>query len=127
MYASMSLTLMVTISTSYLYADFEEVQKSFSLVPIPMMRSASLAILFADRVPVTPAPPRLNSLSAGRVLLPAWVSPNGMLNSLQKALRASPASEYFTPPPQMTKGFFASAILAARRESAASSRQRRWL
>ena len=60
LYASNLSVLIVTNLASVLKSDFEAVVKSEKRVPIPIITSASLAIRFAERLPVTPTPPTLS-------------------------------------------------------------------
>ena len=76
-------------------------------------RSASLEIIFAALVPVTPTAPRLWLRFHGIAPLPACVSPTGTPVLLQNSFRAFSAPEYLTPPPAIITGLAAYLIIAA--------------
>ena len=105
--------LIVTNLASSLKSDFEAVVKSEKRVPIPTTTSASFAITLAERLPVTPTPPRLSSWEESTADLPFCVSAKGMLCFSQNFCKVSPHSEYLTPPPAITRGFFAALRISA--------------
>ena len=84
---------------------FEAVVKSVKRVPTPIIKSASFAIVLAALFPVTPTPPRFSGSLPAIQPFPACVSANGISKVLQNDKSSAPASEYRTPPPQITSGF----------------------
>ena len=107
LYASKREVLMVINFASLLKRLFEPVVKSEKRVPMPRMTSAHFAISFPAELPVTPSPPRFSGSLERQAVLPLCVSAKGMPNDFQNISSASPASEYLTPPPQITSGFSA--------------------
>ena len=74
------------------YSSLEPVVKSERRVPIAMIRSASLAMVFAARLPVTPTPPKFMGWLELQADLPAWVSLKGIWKVSQNFSKVLPAS-----------------------------------